>query len=469
MIPTITPTWKQHLAWIRLRDAVTEFILFGGGAGGGKSWLGCEWLLTCCIFYPGTRYFIGRSELKQIRLSTVPTFYKVLKYHGIQSENLFRFNQQDNCFLFHNGSRIDFLELKYYPSDPLYERFGSFEFTAGWGEEVGEVSEDAIIAVNSRTGRCMNDKYGLMGKVLLTCNPKKNWLYYTFYIPDRDKKLSADKAFIKALVTDNDKGESGYKKKLDAMKGIQGMRLRHGIWEYDNDPASLIETEAINAIFRESKLIKDKNGRALPPKRITVDVARLGDDSTVIGVWYQAEYGWHIKLYRYIKLKVPQVANKVRAVMTRYNIPSWHVVVDADGLGGGVVDLLDSLQFLNGAKPFPAPVNPMLDENGVPIPENYVNLKSQCSYRTADKINNGTITIEICLTGIEGTTIESEKQRITEELEQVKQADVDTEGKRAILNKAEIKKILARSPDYWDTVMMGEYFELENQIQIWAY
>lgn len=36
--------------------------------------------------------------------------------------------------------RIDFLDLQYKPSDPLYERYGSIEFTGGWIEEGGEVN-----------------------------------------------------------------------------------------------------------------------------------------------------------------------------------------------------------------------------------------------------------------------------------------------------------------------------------------
>ena len=45
MVPVTTPTWKQHLAWQKLQDLETEYLLFGGGTGRGKSWLGREWLL----------------------------------------------------------------------------------------------------------------------------------------------------------------------------------------------------------------------------------------------------------------------------------------------------------------------------------------------------------------------------------------------------------------------------------------
>jgi hypothetical protein len=72
--PTIRPTVKQEQAWKKVLNAVTRFILFGRGAGGGKTWLYCEWLLTCCYLFPGSRWFIGRNELKRLMNSTFITW-----------------------------------------------------------------------------------------------------------------------------------------------------------------------------------------------------------------------------------------------------------------------------------------------------------------------------------------------------------------------------------------------------------
>jgi phage terminase large subunit len=62
--PVIRPTAKQEIAWDRLLDAKTRFLLFGGGAGGGKTWIFCEWLLTQAYNYPGSRGFIARNEAR---------------------------------------------------------------------------------------------------------------------------------------------------------------------------------------------------------------------------------------------------------------------------------------------------------------------------------------------------------------------------------------------------------------------
>lgn len=83
---------KQIAALEFLTDGDTDEVLYGGAAGGGKSWLGCEWLLWNCLAYPGTRWFIGRHHLKQIRESSIVTFRKVCKKHNIPGE-WWRYNE----------------------------------------------------------------------------------------------------------------------------------------------------------------------------------------------------------------------------------------------------------------------------------------------------------------------------------------------------------------------------------------
>ena len=41
-------------------------LLYGGGVGGGKSFLGCDWQIKRRLKYPNTRGLIGRSELKKL-------------------------------------------------------------------------------------------------------------------------------------------------------------------------------------------------------------------------------------------------------------------------------------------------------------------------------------------------------------------------------------------------------------------
>ena len=137
----LTP--KQSECWNRLEDKTTRYPVFGGGAGGGKSWLICEWLIINCIRYPNTKWFIARNELTRLMQSTYVTFQKVIAYHKIPT-NAFSLNGQYHYIEFGNKSRIDLLDLKFLPSDPFYERFGSLEYTGGAIEEAGEVDFGAF-------------------------------------------------------------------------------------------------------------------------------------------------------------------------------------------------------------------------------------------------------------------------------------------------------------------------------------
>ena len=107
----INPSKKQHEAYSKLNDNTTKETLYGGAAGGGKSWLGCEWLLVNCLRYPKTKWFIGREELKRLRASTYQTLLKVRQHHNIP-QDYWRYQGQDNYIEFPNGSRIDLLDLQ---------------------------------------------------------------------------------------------------------------------------------------------------------------------------------------------------------------------------------------------------------------------------------------------------------------------------------------------------------------------
>ena len=69
------PSPRQEQALEILNDNIHTEIFYGGGAGGGKSYLGCAWLILNCIDYPGTRWLMGRAILKSLKESTLLTFF----------------------------------------------------------------------------------------------------------------------------------------------------------------------------------------------------------------------------------------------------------------------------------------------------------------------------------------------------------------------------------------------------------
>ena len=92
------------------------------------------------------------------------------------------------------------------------------------------------------------------------------------------------------------------------------------------------------------------------------------------------------------------------------------------------------------------------DSKGNRIPENFDNLKSQCYFRLADLVNHNKMYLEC--------EDESIKDLIIEELEQIKQKNMDSDLKKGVIPKDKIKEVLGRSPDFADTIMMRMWFEL---------
>jgi len=424
---------KQEEALHVLTDSNHVEFLYGGAAGGAKSWTGCAWLALSCEAYPGTKWFIGREELKRLRESTLITFFKVCSMYGIRRDIDYKYNGQDHYIEFMKGSRIDLLDLRYLPSDMLYERYGSTEYTGGWIEEGGEVNFGAYDTLKTRIGRHMNDKYSLLRKLFITCNPKKNWMYITFYKPDRNDTLPEHMKYLPCLVHDNPFIEGGY---IDALKSTSDKakkeRLLKGNWEYDDNPNALCDHDTILEIFKNSLGVK--TGK----KYLTADIARFGADKAIVCVWD----GYVIIDYRVFDMsKTTDIQNCIEHFRSKYRIPKNRCIADEDGVGGGVVDNCGILGFVNNSSPF--------DD------ENYENLQSQCGYKLAEMINDHIVGVDIDLSA-------GEIEEITEDLEQLQTWDVDNDKKLKLKPKSEIKIDIMRSPDWRDVFLMRSYFEYRD-------
>lgn len=437
MVLQITPTLKQYEAYQKLLDQQTIYVLYGGAAGGGKSFLGCEWIFGNAIAYPGTVWFIGRQELNDLRIHTNQSVYEFLEKREITPSAYFRFNAQDNIFYFHNGSIVKYLELKQKPSDPQFESLGSTQFTGGWIEEAGQVSYKAFDVLKSRIGRWRNDQYNLPKKILLTCNPTKNWLYAEFYKPWKEAVLPKEKAFIQSLVTDNPHRQSGYEHTLEQITDfVNRQRLRYGNWEYADDENNLFRFEQITDLFTNEHAEKGT-------KYISADIARFGKDKSILLVWEGMQV---IDIVVLTKQPTDVTASTIKTLATKYRIPLSQVVIDADGIGGGVVDQL------KGVRSFVGNSTPLLNNNQK---ENYQNLKAQCYYKLSQEVANIYIKPTVATKDIDGKTF---RELLTEELGVIRRKNPDSDGKLQITPKEEQKKLLGRSPDLADTIMYRMYF-----------
>jgi hypothetical protein len=424
-------TKQQTKAIDFLEDSITTDVLFGGGAGGAKSYLGCYWVLKNCLKYPGVRSVIGRWKRKNLYETTLNSFWQVCQEQGVRPEIHYKFNAQDGKITFFNGSEILLKDLFTYPSDPNFDSLGSLEITFAFIDEANQVSVMAKNILKSRI-RYKLDEYNLIPKILYTCNPSKNWVYSELYKPFISNTLPENKAFIRALAKDNPFISKHYIKLLEELPKNSRERLLHGNWEYDDDPATLIDIDSCNDYFTNEHV--QKTGL----KYITGDIARKGRDTTVIRVWDG------MVVIERVSMKVSLVtesATMVRQLANKHDVPMSRCVIDEDGVGGGVVDILSCEGFVNNSKAL----------NG----ENYNNLKSQCSFLMAKKIVAKEV-YEKCSDSVL-------KGKIIEEFEQVKQDNIDNDGKVSIISKDKVKDNIGRSPDEWDSIMMRGYFEITQE------
>lgn len=429
-------TIKQTKALDALESPEINEVLFGGGAGGAKSVLGCYWLGKMCLKYPGTRWVMGRSVLKTLKETTLNTFFWVMSIQGLIAGQHYRFNAQANIISFPNGSEILLKDLYNYPSDPNFDELGSLEITGAFIDECNQVVEKAWNILKSRI-RYRLDEYGLTPKILGTCNPAKNWVYAKFYRPSRDGELPENKVFIQALLSDNPFISKHYRDNLLSLDKISKMRLLFGDWTYDDDPAALMSIDKISDLFTNDFV---ETGE----RYITADIARFGKDSSTIIYWNGLRAERVVQLRKKATTAVAEMINGMRKM---YHVAMSNVVIDEDGVGGGVVDQLAGCYgFVNNATPL----------NG----ENFANLKSQCYFKLAELVNANKIYVNADDPAI--------RQELTEELEQVKQKDMDKDGKRAVIPKDKVKELIGRSPDLSDSLMMRMVFEIEPVAEFWV-
>lgn len=409
---------------IALGDGVS-YLLYGGAGGGGKSWLGCSWLILVCSNCSGVRYFVGRNNLKDTRDSVVVTFTKVANALGFDHYKL-----NDDGIHFSNGAEIVFLDLSFYPKkDPMFERLGSKEYTGGWIEEAGEVHQLAFEVLKSRVGRHMNERYEIPAQILLTCNPKKGWLYKMFYKPWREGTLQPMYGFIQSLVQDNKYISQDYIKNLESIADrVTKARLLFGEWEYDDNPNALVSYDSITDLFTNDYC--SDSGK----QYISADVALKGRDSYVRA----NRRGDTIRLAIKPIMRPTEVEKDIRDSATANQVRLSDVVVDSDGVGAFVTDYLQGgYEFHGEARAYR---------------EGYANLKSDCAYMLAEKIQQGKLHVVCDM---------PTQERLTSELEVLIAETVDDTRKKKIISKDKMKAILGHSPDILDSLIMLMIFEVK--------
>lgn len=208
------------------------------------------------------------------------------------------------------------------------------------------------------------------------------------------------------------------------------------------EPDTFIHLEKVESATMREVYVDENGNRNIPedaPLEIGVDVARYGDDETVI----IPRIGKYVpSIYTYNKQSTMETAGNVikiaREVMIEFGRSSCVIKIDDDGVGGGVTDRLREIVYEEGLY-----IDVIDCHNGAKAEsdEKYFNWGSESWATLRDYLHDGDIQIpnDEDLVG----QLTTRKYRVT------------SKGKIQLESKEEMKKRGLRSPDRADALVLA--------------
>lgn len=451
---TLRASRKQKQAIELLKDPTITDYLYGGGAGGSKTFTVCAWMVLECWQYDGIRIGLGRKELTRLKQTTVATLLnEVHPMLGVIPSD-YKYKEQQGKIEYLNGSEIQFIDLARMPSDPEYDRFGSLNLTHVVIEEAGEVVKKARDVFISRKNRYLNHVYHITGKSISTCNPSQNYLKNEYYKPYVDlgggefqkwehgrvevdgELVTAYRVFIRALATDNPFLPQNYIEGLRMLPAPERKRLLDGDWDFADDDRMVFPSRVIDKAYTDELSGGDRY--------IGVDIADTGADMSVISLIENNVLVEQMEIATDDNSDVPVSEQTAMAIIQFAQTRGFEIkdarkiAIDGIGVGVGARDFLikrgwKTSVFIAGGS-----------SNG-----NYNNLRSEVIYEMGQAIDRGELKIYKHL------------KTINQLREQLMAHEYETEERKIkVSQKAKLKEILGRSPDNAESMYIAYWVSL---------
>ena len=220
----ISVTKKQKI----FLDAKEDEVLFGGAAGGGKSYGQVVDALLYALKYPRSKQLILRRTFAELDKSLIRTAL------GLYPREIFTFNSSTHTGRFRNGSCIDF---GYCATENDVYQYQSAEYDCIRFDELTHFTEMQYLYLISRV-RGAND---YPKQIKSSTNPGgvgHVWVKERFVDAAEGGKsfLGEDgmrRIFIPSLLSDNSflmKADSGYRMRLEALPESEKRALLYGDW-----------------------------------------------------------------------------------------------------------------------------------------------------------------------------------------------------------------------------------------------
>ena len=460
MVPDLTISEVQQLGMQQFDDPQVVRLIWGGGAGGGKTILLCLLCVIACKKYPGTRWGVARKELKSLKQTTLATLIsKVHRMLGI-TENDYKLNMLDSTLEYSNGSQLLLLDLTAKPSDPEMESLGSLELTGAFVDEVGEVNKKAFDVLASRVNRWMNKEYGITGKIVGSTNPSPGFVRQEFY--DKYSQLGGGRmqrwkngkvwvngvemdaydVYIKSTALDNIFLDDNYIEGLRRLPPQEKKRLLEGDWNYLDEDDSLFPMALIDkmTVYEMPEKNYNEDGQEIDEfgkvkkfnKFIGVDPSDKGKDSTVVTL---VDDGI---ICEQLEIKSPigkddaigfYIAGKLIAFAEKHGFTKYvarNITIEGNGIGASLRDALRVLGW------------------NVQVYTATLQSRNDGFYEFMVNADEGKIKILYSVI---------EKGELLKQLT-AHRYDLDT-GKPRVTKKKELRAVLGRSPDHADSAMIA--------------
>ncbi len=432
---TIKYSPKQTKAADELEKKKTFEVCYGGAKGGGKTFFGCAYVYQYCLDLihrfnlpkskePPVAVFMGR----QVGVNFVDTTLETWKAI-IPSED-YKINKHEKEIVI-----LDRVKIQYggFDNESDINKFNSAEFGLVFIDQAEETKERDISILRAACRKKINGKE-IPYKVLYTANPANCWLKREFIIPFKRGTLDKKRVFVEALPFDNPELPVGY---IDILKDTFRNRPElleaylYGSWEALEGAYKIIKDSWIEDAF--TSVVR----REKPNKVLVADIARHGDDRTVI-FYLEDCTPMFCKIFG--NKSLTETSYIIADLQKIYNADI--IVVDSIGYGAGVIDNLrdmNSKYFNNSWQ-----IYELNSQERAMDGEKFANVRSEMWWYVANKFGDGNVSFP--------------SDVVRELPEELSIPEYKIEGKRIYVEaKSDIKKRLGSSPDVADSYVMGVY------------
>ena len=218
----VTKKQKQFI------DATENEVLFGGAAGGGKSYGQIVDSLLFALKYPGSKQLILRRTFAELDKSLIRTGL------AVYPRSIYSFNSSSHTGRFKNGSCIDF---GYCANENDVYQYQSAEYDCIRFDELTHFTEMQYVYLISR----VRGANRFPKQIKSSTNPGgvgHSWVKARFVDPATPgetfiAKGSMSRVFLPSLLSDNDfltKNDPDYRKRLEALPEREKKALLYGDW-----------------------------------------------------------------------------------------------------------------------------------------------------------------------------------------------------------------------------------------------